>query len=157
MVVVNNNMTHQQFHLEMTKWAVRNVPLIGKAVHSAVSTAMYSGITMKTPVLTGRARHNWFPTLGAPSAAAVEETAGVSVTGEPNTAEERSRINTITRKLKALPLGAETVFITNNQPYIQGLEDGRSPKSPPAAMVQGTIINTLDGLQVDIRLIPGLN
>ena len=157
MAVVNHNMTHQQFHLEMTKWALRNVPLIGKAVHSAVTTAMYNGIVKKTPVLTGRARHNWFPTLGAPSSSAVEETAGVSVTGEPPTAEERARINTVTRKLKALPLGQSEVFITNNQPYIQGLEDGRSPKSPPAAMVQGTIINTLDGLQVDIRSIPGLN
>lgn len=157
MALVNHNMTHQQFHLEMTKWALRNVPLIGKAVHAAVSQAMFKGIVEKTPVLTGRARGNWFPSNGAPSPVATEETAGVSQTGQPQTAEERSRINTVTRKLKALPLGAETVFITNNQPYIQGLEDGRSPKSPPAAMVQGTIINTLDGLQIDIKLIPELN
>lgn len=155
--LVNNHMTHQQFHMEMTKWAVRNVPMIGKAVHSAVATAMYNGIVTKTPVLTGRARHNWFPTVGSPSESAVEETAGVSQTGQPPTAEERARINTVTRQLKGLPLGKSDVFITNNQPYIQGLEDGRSPKSPPAAMVQGTIINTLDGLKVDIRSIPGLN
>ena len=154
---INNNMTHAQFHREMLTWSLRNVPLIGKAVHSAVSQAVYGGIVKRTPVLTGRARHNWFPTMGAPSTAAVEETSGISVTGQPMTAEERARINTVTRKLKALPLGQSEVFITNNQPYIQGLEDGRSPKSPPAAMVQGTIINTLDGLQVDIRSIPGLN
>jgi len=154
---IDHNMTHQRFHVEMTKWAVKNVPLIGKAVQAAVSQATYKGIVEKTPVLTGRARFNWFPSMGAPSPMAVEETAGVSQTGAPQTAEERSRINTVTRKLKALPLGQETVFITNNQPYIQGLEDGRSPKSPPAAMVQGTIINTLDGLQIDIRSIPGVN
>lgn len=157
MALVNHNMTHQQFQLEMTKWALRNVPLIGKAVQSAVVQAVYNGIVTKTPVLTGRARHNWFPTLGTPSSSAVEETAGVSVTGEPQTAEERGRINTVTRKLKGLPLGQGTVFITNNQPYIQGLEDGKSPKSPANAMVQRTIINTLDGLQVDIRSIPELN
>ena len=150
-------MTHNQFSAEMTKWALKNVPLIGKAVHSAVTTAIYSGIVKRTPVLTGRARHNWFPTNGSPSEAAVEETAGVSQTGQPPTAQEVARINTVTRKLKGLPLGSETVFITNNQQYIAGLEDGRSPKSPPAAMVQGTIINTLDGLQIDIRSIPGLN
>jgi len=157
MATVNHNMTHQQFHMEMTKWAVKNVPMIGKAVHAAVSTAMYRGIVQKTPVLTGRARFNWFPSTGTPSPMAVEETAGVSATGQAATAEEVARINTVTRKLKALPLGAETVFITNNQPYIQGLEDGRSLKAPPNAMVQGTIINTLDGLQVDIRSIPGLD
>ena len=154
---INHNMTSSQFNLEMKKWALRNVPLIGKAVQAAVAQAMYAGIVQKTPVLTGRARHNWFPTMGTPSGQVTEETAGVSQTGTPQTSEERSRINTVTRKLKALPLGQETVFITNNLPYIQGLEDGRSPKSPPAAMVQGTIINTLDGLQVDIRNIPGLN
>ena len=157
MPAINHNMTHDQFQLEMTKWAVRNIPLIGKAVHSAVATAVYQGIVQKTPVLTGRARHNWFPTNGAPSSQAVEETAGVSVTGQPMTSEETARINTVTRKLKALPLGQTEVFITNNQPYIQGLEDGKSTKSPPAAMVQGTIINTLDGLQVDIRSMPELN
>jgi hypothetical protein len=157
MATINNNMTHDQFSVEMQDWALRKVPLIGKAVQSAVATAMYNGITKKTPVLTGRARNNWFPTLGTPSTQATEETAGVSVTGENNTSEERARINTVTRQLKGLPLGQAKVFITNNQPYIQGLEDGRSPKSPPAAMVQGTIINTLDGLQVDIRSIPGVN
>lgn len=151
-------MSHDRFQMEMTKWAVKNVPLIGKAVQAAVTTAVYRGIVQKTPVLSGRARHNWFPTLGAPSSAAVEETAGVSITGQPQTAEETARINTVTRQLKALPLGQAKVFITNNQPYIQGLEDGTgSKKSPPHAMVQGTIINTLDGLQVDIRSIPGLN
>jgi hypothetical protein len=156
-MTVNHNMNHAQFQAEMTKWALRNVPLIGKAVHAAVVQATYQGIVTKTPVLTGRARNNWFPTNGTPSSEAVEETAGVSVTGQPMTSEERGRINTVTRKLKGLPLGQEEVFITNNQPYIQGLEDGRSPKSPPAAMVQGTIINTLDGLKIDIRSIPGLN
>jgi hypothetical protein len=157
MPTINHNMTHKQFELEMLKWSLKNVPLIGKAVHSAVATAMYNGIVQRTPVLTGRARNNWFPTNGSPSEAAVEETAGVSQTGQPPTSQERARINTVTRKLKGVPLGSQTVFITNNQPYIQGLEDGRSPKSPPAAMVQGTIINTLDGLKVDIRSIPGLD
>ncbi len=156
--MTNVNMTHAQFHREMTKWAVKNIPLIGKAVHAAVSQAVYKGIVQKTPVLTGRARNNWFPSLGAPIGYATEDTAGVSVTGQPQTSEERARINSVTRKLKALPLGQTNVFITNNQPYIQKLEDGTiSKKSPPNAMVQGTIINTLDGLQIDIRSIPGLN
>ena len=145
-----------QFEAEMIKWATKNVPLIGKAVHSAVTTATYKGIVTKTPVLTGRARHNWFPTNGAPSEARVEETAGVSRTGEPMTAQEVARINTVTRKLKGLPLGSQEVFISNNLDYILGLEEGKSPKSPPNGMVQNTIINTLDGLQVDIVSIKGL-
>jgi hypothetical protein len=156
-MTVNHNMSHEQFHREMTKWAIKNVPMIGKAVHAAVSQAVHAGIVTKTPVLTGRARHNWFPSLGAPIGYSTNDVAGVSVTGQARTAEEMSRINTVTRKLKALPLGRTEVFIANNLPYIQGLEDGRSPKAPPNAMVQNTIINTLDGLQVEIRSIPGLD
>ena len=157
MVLVNNNMTAAQFNREMTKWALLNVPKIGKLVHEAVATTVYEGIVTKTPVLTGRARNNWFPTNGTPSSASVEETAGVSITGESMTGEETARIKAVTRKLKGLELGAEEVFITNNQPYIQPLEDGTiSKKSPPAAMVEGTIINTLDGLKVDIVL-KGIN
>ena len=145
-------MTPRQFEAEMREWGRKNVPLIGKAVHSQVSQAVYKGIVQKTPVLTGRARFNWFPTLGAPSDTAVNETANVSVTGQPQTPEEISRINAVVQKLKVLPLGEQKVYITNNQPYIQGLEDGTiSQKTPPNAMVQGTIINTLDGLKVTIK------
>lgn len=152
-MTVNHNMTTSQFNAEMRKWAFKNVPLIGKAVHSAVVTAVHRGIITKTPVLTSRARHNWIPSLGVPSPYVTEETAGISVTGQPPSGEEIARINAVTRQLKGLPLGTTEVFITNNQPYIQGLEDGTiSQKTPPNAMVQGTIINTLDGLKVNIVL-----
>ena len=154
--MVNVNLTAPLFEAEMRRWALKNVPLIGKAAHSAVTTAVYQGIVQKTPVLTGRARNNWFPTNGVPSPEAVEETAGVSRTGEPMTAQETARINIVTRKLKGLPLGSQEVFITNNLDYIQGLEDGKSLKSPPNGMVQNTIINTLDALQIDIVSVTGL-
>lgn len=141
-----------RFEREMRRWAVENVPLIGKLIHQKVAEVVYQGIVQRTPVLTGRARGNWFPTNGSPSSESGEHVAGVSITGQPMTSEEKARIKTVTSKLKVLPLGAEKVFITNNLEYIQGLEDGTiSKKTPPNAMVQGTIINTLDGLKVDIR------
>ena len=65
--------------------------------------------------------------------------------------EEKARIKAVTSKLDALPLGSEKVYIANNLDYILKLENGSSPKSPPNMMVQGTIINTLDGLKVTIR------
>jgi hypothetical protein len=145
-------MNHEQFEREMRRWANQNVPLIGKKIHAAVTEAVYQGIVQKTPVLTGRARGNWFPTNGAPSAQVGEDVAGVSVTGQPMTSEEKGRVRAVTSKLEALPLGAERTFITNNLDYILKLEEGSSPKAPPNAMVQQTIINTLDGLKVDIVL-----
>ena len=149
-MAVNHNMSAKQFEAEMSRWATVHVPRIGKAVHSAVTKAVYEGIVQKTPVLTGRARGNWFPSTGSPSEEVGERRFGGSTTGEPVTAAEKSMIKTVTDKLEALPLGQSPAFVTNNLDYIQLLEDGYSPKSPPAAMVQGTIINTLDGLKIDI-------
>lgn len=139
------------FRAEMNRWADKHVPEIGKQVHKQVSEFIYKGIVERTPVLTGRARFNWFPTTGAPATQAVEETANVSVTGTPMQPEEKARIKAVTSKLDALPLGSEKVYIANNLDYILKLENGSSPKSPPNMMVQGTIINTLDGLKVTIR------
>lgn len=141
----------RQFEAHMRKWGREYMPDIGKQVHKQVAEFIYKGIVERTPVLTGRARFNWFPTTGAPSSQAVEETANVSVTGTPMQPEETARIKAVTSKLDALPLGAEKVYITNNLDYILKLEMGSSPKSPPNAMVQGTIINTLDGLKVTIK------
>lgn len=140
------------FEKEMRRWANINVPLIGKQIHASVTETVFKGIVEKTPVLTSRARGNWYPSNGAPSSEVGEHVAGVSLTGVPMTAEERGRVKAVTSKLKALPLGQEKTYVTNNLDYIQKLEDGHSPKAPPGAMVQRTIINTLDGLKVDIIL-----
>lgn len=138
------------FEAEMRRWGNQHINEIGKFVHGEVSAAVYEGIVMKTPVLTGRARENWRPTLGQPHQGTTERTAGVTVTGAPLTGAEKTRSKAVTSKLDALPLGQQAVYVTNNLDYIQRLEDGYSPKAPPNAMVQRTIINTLDGLQITI-------
>ncbi len=149
-MAANHNMSPKQFEAEMRRWANTHVPKIGKAVHKAVTKAVYDGIVTKTPVLTGRARGNWYASLGAPSEQVGENTFGGSITGEPVTAAEKSMIKTVTDQLEGLPLGQSPAFVTNNLDYILRLEQGYSPKSPANAMVQNTIINTLDGLKVTI-------
>ena len=144
------SMKAPQFEAEMLRWALQHVPAIGKEVHAGVTEAVYNGIVMKTPVLSGRARGNWYPSVGSPSDRVGEHVAGVSVTGEAVTAEEKGRAKAVTDKLEGLDLGVQSAYITNNLDYILRLEDGYSPKAPPNAMVQQTIINTLDGLKVDI-------
>ena len=135
------------------RWANHNLPLIGKKIHAAVTEAMYLGITRKTPVLTARARGNWITSVGAPSQEVGNHlNAGVSLTGSPNTGHEKASGRAIKQKLEALPLGKSKSYITNNLDYIAGLENGTSPKAPANAMVQGTIINTLDGLKVRVIL-----
>ncbi len=138
------------FKREMFRWANLHIPAIGRAVHVAVNEAIYKGIVMRTPVLTGRARGNWDATIGAPSEEFGERVFGGSVTGEPVTAAEKSEIDGITSQLEALPLGSQVSYITNNLNYIIPLEKGSSPKATAKAMVERTIISTLDGLQINI-------
>ncbi len=142
-----------QFEAEMRRWALKNMPLIGQKIHAAVTEAVYIGIVQKTPVLTGRARGNWIPSLSAPSEEVGDHlNAGVSLTGVPATSQEREAGKAIKKKLEAVPLGSQTSYVANNLDYISRLEDGHSPKAPPGAMVQNTIINTLDGLKVEVVL-----
>lgn len=141
------------FEREMRRWANHNVPLIGKKIHAAVAKAIYEGIVQKTPILTGRARGNWSPTVGAPSDFVGENTfSSATVTGQPSTGAEKTRAKAFARTLEGLPLGSAIAYVTNNLDYISKLEDGHSPKAPPSAMVQRTIINTLDGLKVSVVL-----
>lgn len=78
-------------------------------------------LVQTTPVDTGRARANWLPTLNTPSKEKVDAGAPADI----------------------LPvLGAykitDTIFITNNLPYIQRLNDGYS-KQAPAGFVEAAI------------------
>ena len=79
-----------------------------KEVRKDYAFALYSSIVKKTPVDTGRARGNWQVTVGAPASDEVETTRktpkGREIIPEPN--------------------GDESIFITNNLPYITKLEYG---------------------------------
>ena len=78
---------------------------------------------MMTPVDTGRARGNWQAAVGAPVDVEIDRLDPSG--GETIAAASRALIG----------LGAfKTIFITNNVPYIQALENGNS-KQAPAGMV----------------------
>jgi hypothetical protein len=96
-------------------------------VVAKVSLDLWTEITTRTPVLTGRARANWFLTQGAPSTR-VDLYPGAKP-GEI-AAPTPPDVSQIT--------GDQPVFIVNNLPYIQALEDGHSRKAP-AGMVAVSI------------------
>lgn len=72
-----------------------------------------AALVRNTPVDTGRARANWIPSLDAASAEIVEPN------GKKDIASE-TQSYTIDK----------TIFITNNLPYIQRLNDGWSQQAP---------------------------
>ena len=76
-------------------------------------------IVMDTPVDTGRAINNWFPTKGGPSKRFVKSR-------DKTGARSLARID---KFIPRLVLG-NTAWFTNNVSYILLLEDGYSKKSP---------------------------
>lgn len=88
----------------------------------AVVLILDSQLVNRTPVDTGRARSNWIPSLNAPSALKVE----------PNQKIDVSSV-LATYKVK------DTVFISNNLPYIRRLNEGYS-KQAPAGFVDDAVM-----------------
>jgi hypothetical protein len=87
----------------------------------AIVFVLDSQLANRTPVDTGRARANWIPSLNSPSKAKVE----------PNQKIDVSSV-LATYKVK------DTVFISNNLPYIRRLNEGHS-KQAPAGFVDDAI------------------
>src|SRR5688572_14003214 len=64
-----------------------------------ISTAVYEGLVTTTPVLTGKARENWHPSLDSIDTHVSEDVAGVNVTGAPMTSKEKARIGYVIGEL----------------------------------------------------------
>lgn len=84
-------------------------------------------VIMKTPVDTGRARGNWHIGINAPGRGPDDVDKGGG-----------GAVSRGARALAFLP-PFPTVFISNNLPYIEALEDGHSRKQAPSGMVKVTI------------------
>jgi len=87
-------------------------------------------IVLATPVDTGRARANWLVAVGSPSSDSFEFDGGEAAA--TNQALEQGR-----GAIDAFKLGRGAIFITNNLPYIQRLEDGWSQKAPDGMIEAG--------------------
>lgn len=132
----------EKFNKLLNNYAKQTVPKIGKDVLRIITEQIYKRILERTPVLTGRARRNWYPSFNTPRESTTEQVAGVRATGVPMTAAERARMQTIIRNIEFGPLGAK-VWITNNLDYIGRLEHGWSAKAP-AGIMEGAILGALE-------------
>ena len=97
----------------MNEYAKKQMVAIHE-VRKNYTFALYSSIVKKTPVDTGRARANWNVSAGNPDLSTSEETR-----------ESPKSISTIPD-----PQGDESMFISNNLPYITKLEYGGYPNPP---------------------------
>lgn len=105
-----------------------------KDKQALIARALFQSVVEVTPVLTGKARHNWIPTLGSAATQELSGVAGVTMTGAPMTGDEKSRIDAVLGVLKKTPLG-QRVHITNNLNYVVFLDRGSSQKAPQGIRV----------------------
>lgn len=84
-------------------------------------------IIMDTPVLSGRLRNNWFPSVNQ----GTDKT--TKYTGEKGSAAI-SRVSAIRFKL------GDTLYLTNNLPYAKRIEFDNWSAKAPAGMVRKNII-----------------
>ncbi len=114
------------FSTEIIEWRLdtkKNVTRIRKAI----ILALFTKTILRTPVLTGQLRYNWFTTDKSPSnrIAILEPLSEAEATRRAT-----SRILTNIGK-------QGSVFLTNNMPYAERIElDGWSHEKAPEGMVR---------------------
>ena len=99
--------------MDLNKYAKKKKVEI-KKVRKNYAFALYSSIVKKTPVDTGRARGNWNITVGHDDILPKENTVP-----QFKSVEEVPKVE-----------GDESIFISNNLPYITKLEYGGYPNPP---------------------------
>lgn len=97
------------------------------AVQKKVALEALRRVIFKTPVDTGRARGNWQVSLGVRDDGVLEVT---DPSGQPTIDKGTRPITDLNR--------FDIIYIQNNLPYIQRLEDGYSQQAP-AGMVAVTV------------------
>lgn len=125
------------FALDMKKFADKAGEFADVAVRQ-VCLNLTTGIVLKTPVDTGRARANWQASIDGPSSGTVsfegDKGSGAGAP-RPSSASERA----IAASQAAIKSATGKVFwLSNNLPYIVKLEYGHS-KQAPSGMVRKTI------------------
>ena len=128
-------MIRAKFKLNIPKMT-RNMDHVVVMIQQKVALQLLTGIVNMTPVLTGRARGNWQVTIGQPTTTDLPET--YDKVGQETIQKGSSTIQSLTT------LGA--IYLTNNLPYIQALEDGSSTQAP-----SGMVTVTLDRVSSQFR------
>lgn len=110
-----------------------------------IALEVFRRIILKTPVDTGRARGNWLCTIGVPAEAMAKgEDWFQGQTSNDFDKSGRAAIEEASNQVLAWKPEDIAIFLTNNLPYIERLENGWSDQAP-AGMVAITIAE-FDGI-----------
>ena len=117
-----------KFQLALTQFSQNMLP-----EYAEVAMDVLRGVVLNTPVDTGRARGNWQVTTNTP---ATGQTQVKTKNGARAIQDGTSKINS------ANVADGTTIWITNNVPYIERLEDGWSAQKP-----DGILLPTLNSIR----------
>lgn len=124
------------FHQQMQAWAKKT----GETVEDhtiAARMQISKGILQRTPVDTGRARASWIATIGSPSTTEFDE--------QDEYPSDNALLAQMQREANRSPDGV--FWLTNNLPYIRGLEYNSASKQAPEGMVRVTLAEFRIGME----------
>jgi hypothetical protein len=101
-----------------------------------IAADAFVDIVNMTPVKTGNARANWWPSIDAPSTEEISFDGGGDVESNRATATNHAMFRTA--RINAVPVSEPPpdIWISNNVSYIGLLEDGHSTQQAPAGIVR---------------------
>lgn len=130
---LGNERAKNKWSLDLRKYAQTKKQDIDK-VRKVIAFETYKSIVEKTPVDTGRARGNWQIGIGKDITEEIER----YCPNAENAETEPVKLNYVN--------GDESIYISNNLPYIVALEYGHSNQAP-----QGMVGVTMAGINNKIE------
>lgn len=106
------------------------------AAKKAAALDLWNRLTLKTPRDTGRASANWNVAIGAADLSVSDPTEGPGSHALPRPPLDQ---------LSAVGIG-DSVWVTNNLPYIEALNDGHSSQTP-SGFVEQSINETIHAFE----------
>lgn len=105
-----------------------SLPQAANNAAQTVALAMVNSLAHNTPVDTSQALSSWLVTLDAPSTAV----GTAHYPGEQGSTQSVSALQTVNQALTVIgqKKPGQVLYITNNQPYIVGLDNGTISKQP---------------------------
>lgn len=114
----------------------KKVVALTEAVVRKTAIGIDSEIVAQTPVDTGRARSNWLPSINSPRNDTVE-------------IGQKPEIISVATGYKL----DDTIFIANNLPYIERLNNGWSQQNPTPSWVEATVLKYKNSMKQTIKAI----
>ena len=112
--------------------------------------AVSDNLQVTTPVLTGFARSNWYPSVGAPE----PETLGTRELAELGSLQDSFRRRRVAEVVATYTLDQGSIYLQNNVTYVPLLNDGSSRKAP-AGFIEQSVAQAAADVERRLRPLPG--